>query len=319
MIVYVLRRLFYVVLILAVMSMLIFWITQVLPGNVAYLILGDFAPLDQVRDLEEKLGLNDPIYIQYWRWASGILKGELGNSMIMERPIAPMLFDAIGRSAVLAIFSMILITFLGISIGVLAAIYYNRRVDHLISVGTYIFISIPEFFQSIVVIMLFAGYFGWLPATGYAPLSDGFWNWLSHIILPVSTLVSHMVAHVSRLTRSSMMETMQSQYVTAARAKGLAERLVIRHHALRNALLPTITILAIDVGYLMGGIVVVETVFSYPGLGRLLVYAINHADIPTIQAGILVVTAIYAVSNLCADLLYAYLNPKIRYGKAVAQ
>jgi len=319
MILYILRRLFYIVLILLVMSMLIFWITQILPGNVAYLILGDFAPLDQVHAMEEKLGLNDPIYVQYWRWVSSVLRGDLGTSLIMERPVAPMLFDAIGRSAILAGVAMVFITLLGIWLGVFAAVHYNQRTDHAISMGTYVFISIPGFFQSIVVIMLFAGYFRWLPATGYAPLSEGFWNWLAHIILPVSTLVTHMVAHVSRLTRSSMLEAMQSQYVTAARAKGVPERKVIRYHALRNALLPTITILAIDVGYLMGGIVVIETVFSYPGLGRLLIFAINHADIPTMQASILVVTAIYAVSNLCADLLYAFLNPKIRYGKAISQ
>lgn len=301
------------------MSILVFWITQVLPGNVAYLILGDFAPLDQVHALEEKLGLNDPIYAQYWRWASSVLRGDLGTSMIMERPVAPMLFDAIGRSAILAGVSMFFITILGIWLGVFTAINYNQRIDQIVSVGTYVFISIPGFFQAIVLIMLFAGYLRWLPATGYASLSEGFWNWLAHIILPVGTLVSHMVAHVSRLTRSSMLETMQSQYVKSARAKGLPEGRVIRHHALRNALLPTITILAIDAGYLMGGIVVIETVFSYPGLGRLLIYAINHADIPTIQASMLVVTAIYAFSNLCADLLYAFLNPRIRYGKTIRQ
>ena len=186
------------------------------------------------------------------------------------------------------------------------------------SVGSYFFISVPEFFWAILVIMLFTGYLGWLPSTGYAPLADGFWNWVKHIILPVATLVSGLVAHVSRLTRSSMIETMQAKYIVAARAKGLRESVVIRRHALRNALVPTITVLAIDVGLLMGGIVVVETVFSYPGLGRLLIFAIEQKDLPLVQAGILTVTAVYALANLAADLLYAFFNPRIRYGRTAA-
>jgi peptide/nickel transport system permease protein len=188
-----------------------------------------------------------------------------------------------------------------------------------VSVAMYFFISVPEFFWAIVVILLFAGYLGWLPATGYAPMSEGLWTWLRHIILPVATLVTGLVAHVARLTRSSMIETMQSQYVTAARAKGLPESVVIRRHALRNALVPTITVLAIDVGLLMGGIVVVETVFSYPGLGRMLIFAIEQKDIPVVQAGILTITAVYALANLAADLAYAFFNPRIRYGNAVAR
>jgi peptide/nickel transport system permease protein len=156
--------------------------------------------------------------------------------------------------------------------------------------------------------------------TGYAPLSEGFWTWLKHIILPVATLVTGLVAHVARLTRSSMIETLQSQYVTAARAKGLPEHIVIRRHALRNALVPTITVLAIDVGLLMGGIVVVETVFSYPGLGRMLIFAIEQKDIPLVQAGILTITAVYALANLARrPRVTPFFNPRIRYGNAVAR
>ena len=156
----------------------------------------------------------------------------------------------------------------------------------------------PEFFWAIVVILVFAAWLGWLPASGYEPLSAGFWVWAQHLIAPTMTLVFGHLAHVSRLTRSSMIEVMQSPYVTAARAKGLPERVVVIRHALRNALLPTITVLALDFGRLMGGIVVVETVFAYPGLGRLLVFSIQNRDLPTLQAAILVVAAIYALANL---------------------
>ncbi len=318
MLLYTLKRLAFIAVILVVMSVLIFWATQVMPGDVSQMILGQFATDDQVRAVRARLGLDDPIHVQYLRWAAGILRGDLGMSMMMDRPIGPLIGDAIQRSAVLAGISIVLVAVVGIWLGVFSAVRKDTAADHAVSVATYFFISVPEFFWAIVVILVFAGYLGWFPATGYVPLSDGFGTWLQHLILPVATLVSGLVAHVSRLTRSSMIETMQSQYVVAARAKGLPERVVIRRHALRNALVPTITVLAIDVGLLMGGIVVVETVFSYPGLGRLLIFAIEQKDIPMVQAGILCVTAVYAVANLAADLLYAFFNPRIRYGNAVA-
>jgi peptide/nickel transport system permease protein len=305
--------------ILAVMSALIFWATQVMPGDVAQMIVGQFATDEQIRAVRTRLRLDDPVHVQYLRWAGGLLRGDLGLSMMMDRPIGPLIKDAILRSAVLAGVSIVLVAVTGIWLGVYTAVRKGSFADHAVSVGMYFFISVPEFFWAIVVILLFAGYLGWFPATGYAPLSEGFWTWLQHIVLPVATLVSGLVAHIARLTRSSMIETMQSQYVTAARAKGLPENIVIRRHALRNALVPTITVLAIDVGLLMGGIVVVETVFSYPGLGRMLIFAIEQKDIPVVQAGILTVTAVYAVANLAADLAYAFFNPRIRYGNAVAR
>jgi peptide/nickel transport system permease protein len=227
-----------------------------------------------------------------------------------------MLMEALGRSLVLTSVSFVLIAVIGIGLGVVAALHHGRALDHGVSVATYLGIAVPEFFWAIVVIVIFAAWLGWLPASGYEPLSAGFRIWAQHLIAPTITLVFGHLAHVSRLTRSSMIEVMQSPYVTAARAKGLPERVVVLRHALRNALLPTITVLALDFGRLMGGIVVVETIFAYPGLGRLVVFSIQNRDIPTLQAAILVVAAIYAFANLVADLLYAWLNPKIRYGNA---
>ena len=319
MLAYTLKRLAYIAVILVVMSMLIFWATQVMPGDVAQMILGQFATEDQIGAVRARLHLDDPIHAQYLRWASGLLRGDLGVSMMMDRPIGPLIGEAILRSAVLAGISIVFVAVIGIWLGVYSAVRRGSKTDRAISIASYFFISVPEFFWAIVVILMVAGTLGWFPATGYAALSEGFWTWLRHIILPVATLVSGLVAHVSRLTRSSMIETMQSQYVTAARAKGLPENVVIRRHALRNALVPTITVLAIDVGLLMGGIVVVETVFSYPGLGRMLIFAIEQKDIPVVQAGILSVTAVYALANLAADLLYAFFNPRIRYGNALAR
>ncbi|MEE9251699.1 MAG: ABC transporter permease [Alphaproteobacteria bacterium] len=314
MFVYVLKRFAYIGVILWVLSILIFGITQALPGSVAHVIAGQFAPDEVIEAISEKLGLNDPLPVQYWRWASGILVGDLGDSIIMERPIAPMLTEALGRSAILATASFIFITIIGIGLGVIAAIRHNRPVDHAVSTFTYLGISVPEFFWGLVLILVFARTLRWFPTGGYVPLDEGFGPWLWHLILPTITLTFAFIAHISRLTRSSMLETLRSQYVRNARAKGMPERIVIVRHALRNALLPTITVLAIDVGVLIGGIVVIETVFSYPGLGRLLIFAIERHDLPLIQAAILIVATIYCVANLIADLLYAYLNPKIRYG-----
>jgi len=317
MIAYVIQRLLAIVAILIVMSMLIFGITQILPGNVAHVIAGQFATPDVVHAIEIKLGLNDPIYVQYWRWASSILRGDLGQSLVMERPVGPVVADALGASAVLALCSFFFVAVLGITLGIIAAVLRNSAADHGISLFTYVGISVPEFFWGIVLIIVFARYLNWLPPGGRGDPSDNFLTRVSYLVLPVATLTFTLIAHVSRMTRSSMIETLRSQYVRNARAKGLPERVVVMRHALRNALLPTITVLAVDIGWLIGGIVVVESVFSYPGLGRTMIFALERHDLPLIQASILIITAIYCMANLAADLLYAFFNPKIRYGNAV--
>ena len=316
MLAYVLTRVVYILLTLVLISMLVFGITQILPGNVATMILDQYATPESLRALEEKLGLNDPYHVQYWRWASTLLHGDLSKSLITDQPIGPILWPALQRSAILALLSIVAVTVLGLGLGILAAVHHNRPADHAVSVFTFLGISVPEFFSGIVFMLIFAGYFRWLPAAGYAPLSDGVGVWLSHLILPVATLTFTLLAHVSRLTRSSVLEELQSQYVRAARAKGLPERVVLVSHALRNGLLPTITVLALDIGWLLGGIVVVETIFAYPGVGRLLMFAIQRRDLPLLQVTILIVTSVYCISNLVADLLYAYFNPRIRYGRA---
>jgi peptide/nickel transport system permease protein len=316
MLAYVLGRVVYILLILVLISVLVFAITQVLPGNVAKMILDQYATPESLRALEAKLGLNDPYHVQYWRWASALLRGDLSKSLIMDQPIAPILWPALQRSAILALLSIVAVAILGVGLGILAAVWQNRPVDHAVSVFTFLGISVPEFFWGIVLMLVFAGYLGWLPAAGYAPISDGLWPWLSHLIVPVATLTFTLLAHVSRLTRSSVLEVLQSPYIRAARARGLPERVVLARHALRNGLLPTITVLALDVGWLIGGIVVVETIFAFPGVGRLLVFAIQRRDLPLLQVTILIVTSVYCLANLAADLLYAYVNPRIRYGRA---
>jgi peptide/nickel transport system permease protein len=315
---YVLRRLAGVFGVVAAMTVLIFGIVHILPGNVAYAILGEFATPGAVAALEAKLGLNDPLPVQYWHWLSGVLHGDFGLSLTMDRPAGPLILDALGRSAVLAGLAFAIVAAAGVGLGVYGAAREGTARDHAIAAIQLLFIAVPDYFWAILGVLLFASLLGWLPATGYAPLADGFGPWATHLVLPVLVLAIGLVAHVSRLTRASMLEALRSRYVLFARAKGLSERRVLWRHAAPNALLPAITVLAIDFGLLIGGVVVIETVFAYPGLGRLLVYAIERHDLPLLQAGMLVLTTIYAVANLLADLLYAALNPRIRHAEAVA-
>ncbi|MBR0654567.1 ABC transporter permease [Plastoroseomonas arctica] len=316
---YIIRRIASVIGVVWLMTVMVFGIVHLLPGSVAHMILGEFATADSIALLEQRLGLNDPLPMQYWRWFSGLLRGDFGNSLTMERPAGPILIEALGRSAILAGISLVLVAIIGIALGVHSAVNRGSSSDRALTLAQYAFISIPEFFWCIVVILVFAAWLGWLPATGYTPLAEaGVLGWARHLVLPVVTLTLGLIAHVSRMTRSSMLEALDSQYVLAARAKGLAERFVLYRHALPNALLPTITVLAIDMGLLIGGIVVVETVFAFPGLGRMLIYAIDNQDLPLMMGGMIVVTSVYALANLAADILYATLNPRIRYGGSAA-
>lgn len=318
MLAYTLTRLVYLALVLAVMSVLIFLVTQAMPGDVASMIAGQFASKEVVDAIAVKLGLDQPLIVQYGQWAAGILRGDLGRSLVLEQPIAPILMEALARSLVLAVVALFVVAVVGIGLGVLAAVRRGKLTDQLVSGVSYLGIAVPDFFWAIVLVLIFGSYMKLLPTGGYAPIADGFLPWASHLVLPVITLVLMLLARIARLTRSSMIDVLQTNYVKFARAKGMPESVVILRHALKNALLPTITVLAIDFGLILGGVVVIETIFSYPGMGRLLLFAIQRHDLPLIQATILVVSAAYCLANLTADLLYAYVNPKIRHGMKAA-
>ena len=310
---FLIRRFLGVLLVVAASTVLVFGIINVLPGNVAYAILGEFATPSAIAILEAKLGLNDPLWLQYWHWLSKMLHGDFGVSLSMDRPAGPLIFDALGRSAILAGLAFVLVALAGIGSGIYSAMNAGRASDHALTLVQLGFIAVPEFFWAILGILVFSSFLGWLPATGYVPMSAGLGAWIAHLVMPVIVLALGLIAHVSRLTRAAMLEALRSRYVLMARAKGLHERRVLWRHALPNAMLPAITILAIDFGLLIGGVVVVETVFAFPGLGRLLIFAIDQHDLPLLQAGMLVLTTIYAIANLAADLAYALLNPRIRY------
>jgi peptide/nickel transport system permease protein len=314
---YVVQRLGAVMVIIVAMSILVFLATHALPSNTAALILGQYSTPETQAALEHKLGFDLPLPVQYWHWAKGMLEGDMGQSLVMERPVAPMLWDALSRSAILAMAAMAVVSTLGLTLGVVAAVWRGRWPDHAASIFTYFGVSLPEFYWGLVFILVFGSTLHLLPSSGYANLSDGVGPFIAHLVLPVATLALTLLAHVARLTRSSMVEALESMYVKVARARGLPERLVIVRHALRNALIPSITVLAQDFGFLIGGIVAVETVFAYPGLGRMLVGALERQDLPLMQAAILVLTGVYCLANLTADLLYGVANPRIRYGGSI--
>ncbi|MBP2300741.1 ABC transporter permease [Azospirillum picis] len=318
MLAYTLTRLLYLALVLVVMSVLIFLVTQAMPGDVASMIAGQFASPEVVQAISVKLGLDQPLIVQYGRWAAGILHGDLGRSLVLEQPIAPILMEALARSLVLAVVALTVVAVAGIGLGVLAAVRRGKLTDQMVSGISYLGIAVPDFFWAIVLVLVFGSYMKLLPTGGYTPVAEGVLPWAAHLVLPVVTLVLMLLARIARLTRSSMIDVLQTNYVKFARAKGMPESVVILRHALKNALLPTITVLAIDFGLILGGVVVIETIFSYPGMGRLLLFAIQRHDLPLIQATILVVSAAYCLANLVADLLYAFVNPKIRHGMRTA-
>jgi peptide/nickel transport system permease protein len=314
---YVLRRLATVLLILVVMSLLVFLATHALPSDAAASILGQYSTPETLKALEHKLGLDLPLPLQYWRWARAFVHGDMGDSLVLERPVAPMVWGAFGRSAILAVAAMAIVATFGVTMGIVAAVWRGRWPDHSVSVFAYLGISVPEFYWGLVLILVFSSTLHLLPTSGIGNIDNGLLSYVSFLVLPVMTLALGFLAHVSRLTRSSMAEELDSMYVRVARTRGLPEYAVILRHALRNAMIPTITVLAQDFGYLIGGIVAIETVFAYPGLGQLLIFALQRQDLPVMQAAILILTGVFCISNLIADLLYGVVNPRIRYGGAV--
>lgn len=310
---YLTRRLFALPFILLFVSLIVFAITQILPGNAAVMILGQNATDTELQTLELQLGLDRPWYAQYFAWLGGVLTGNAGTSMVSNRPVVEMILPALGRSLLLAGVTLVAVTVIAILLGVLAAVKRGKLTDIVISIITYPGVCVPEFIVGTLLIVLLARpELGWFPAGGFSPIEDGWWPFVSHLILPVAALTFILASHISRQIRSEMIDVLKSDYVRSATIKGLGRGTVLFRHALPNAMLPTLTILALDIGYLIGGIVVIEEVFAYPGLGRLIIFATQSRDLPLIQAGVLVMAAVYATANLFADLAHAWFDPRVQ-------
>ncbi|MGH7357476.1 MAG: ABC transporter permease [Candidatus Rokuibacteriota bacterium] len=307
------RRLLLLAFVLAVVSVVIFGVVHILPGDVATMILGTSSTPEDLAALREKLGLTRPVGLRYLDWVSGTLRGDWGTSLLYKVPVRPLVLDRLQQSALLAALALAVAVPLSIGLGVLSAVRRARVADQVTSLVTLVAVSLPEFVWGTILILTLAYWWPVFPPSSMVDTRAGFARIAPALVLPVLTLVLGLLAHMTRMVRASMLETLDRPFVRAARLRGLRPRVVVLRHALRNALLPTVGIVAINVGYLIGGIFVVETVFAYPGLGRLLVDAVSHRDVPVIQMAALSVAVTYALANLAADLVYAYLDPRIRY------
>jgi peptide/nickel transport system permease protein len=313
---YLLKRLGLAVVTLWLLSVIIFFAGQVLPGDPGRAILGPFASQSAVAALDHQLGVDRPLVTQYWTWITGALHGDLGISYQYRSAVAPILGSALVNSAKLAVFALILIIPLGIAGGVIAALNVGRPVDRLISLTGLSAATVPEFVSGIVVIVIFADVLKVLPSTAAAAPGSSFLTQLRYLILPVVPLVFEFFGYIARMARAGTIEALESDYARTATLKGLKRHVVIIRHVLRNSLLPTITVIATQTGYLIGGLVVVETLFNYPGIGRLIYDAATEKDFPMLEAGVLTIGAVYLVATLLADLLNTWLNPRLRTGAA---
>ncbi len=310
-------RSLYSILILWGVTLVVFGVTQILPGDPATMVLGPYVSEQGIELVNERLGLNKPLPVQYFDWITGIFVGDWGLSFQYEQPVYDIVVPRMLRTAQLALVAFLLVVCIGVPLGVVAAIYRGSYVDTVVSAVTYVWLAVPGYVFGILFILLLGGpVFYLFPSSGYVAPSESISGWFGHILLPSVTLALMMVAHVLRQTRSELIDTLQSEYVRTARLKGLDERTVLVKHALRNGIIPTVTLLALKLGSLLGGTVLIEYVFSYPGIGTLTVEAIHNRDLPVLQMSILLIAAAYVIANLIADVLYTYLDPRIEYGGA---
>lgn len=297
-------------------SIVIFVMMRLIPGTVVEQLLGQSALVGEetIRSLREFFGLDRPWYVQYAEWMGGLLRGDLGNSWRSDRPVLSLIVSRLPVSAELAVLAVAWSLALGIPLGVLAAVRRGTTSDGVIRFVSTLGLSVPAFWQGTLLILLFSIHLQWMPSLQWVSLRQDFWGNLGIIALPALTLGTATAAMISRMTRSAMLDVLSREYIRTARAKGAQEPRVVSHHALRNALIPVITVAGVQMGYILGGIVVVEDVFNLPGVGRLLLDAIFQRDYPAVQGTILIGAGLFMLLNFLVDLLYAVIDPRIQYG-----
>ena len=312
---YILRRLFSLIPSLLIMSVLVFSFIHLIPGDPAVILLGDQASPEQIAQLKASLGLDEPIYVQYLKWASLALRGDFGRSVFFSQPVAEVIAGRTETSVLVALMSFTLILLIGLPIGILSAVKYNSKLDQFFSGGSMLFASIPTFWLGLNLMTIFAVQLKLFPSSGFPSiLKSGDWTNLRYLILPCLTLAAPNSALIIRLTRASMLDVFKEDYVRTARAKGLKELRVVLAHVFRNSLIAVVSALGFTFVGLVAGTVVTETVFSLPGVGRLVVESVLRRDYPVIQAIILFIALLYMLINLLVDISYAWLDPRIRHG-----
>jgi ABC-type dipeptide/oligopeptide/nickel transport system permease component len=335
MLAYLFRRVIATIPVVVLISLLVFLLIHAAPGDPADLLLSDEASPQDIADARRRWGLDQPIYIQYLRFLANILAGDLGTSFRYSDPVISLIGERLPATIELALASMLIAIIFGIPLGVWAGAKPNSWADNLGSVFGFFGISMPSFWFGIMLILVISGYFNWLPSSGRSTygLAEGAqadfyiihalaagnmtaaWDGLKHVIMPAIALGTGMMGLLLRVTRSSVLEIMDEDYVRTARAKGVTERTVLWHHVLRNALVPIITVVGLELGTLLSGSIIVETVFAWPGSGSLLIAAIQSRDYPLITGTVLTYTVAFVIINFMIDILYAVIDPRIRFDK----
>ncbi len=310
---YIIRRTLATVPVLLVVALIVFALIHFAPGDPAAIIAGTFAGEEQVERIREQLGLNEPLPVQLGIWFKNIVQGDLGTSLSGKKPVLEMIRDRMLPTFAVAILTDIFAVALGVPLGILAAWKANTWIDRVVMVFSTAGYSIPLFWLGFILMYVFAVRLEIVPVAGYVHPGENLGAFFHRLVLPVIATGLVVMALIARMTRATVLEVLGEDYIRTARAKGLVESTVLIRHALRNAILPIITVIGVGFALLLGGVVVTENVFAIPGLGRLLVNAISHRDYPVIQGTILVLSAIYAVVNLMVDISYAFLDPRIRY------
>jgi peptide/nickel transport system permease protein len=310
---YILNRLGLSVVTMFIVATIVFFLTHILPGNVARRYLGKSATEEDLVKFNSKFGLDQPLFTQFYRWLRDLLSGNLGTSMAFNKPVSEMLLPAIGYSSRLALMSFLIIVPLSIAGGIVAAMYRGKLVDRILTVGGLSAAVIPEFVWAVTLILLFGVTLEVLPVTAFPTRGDpSFFSQIEHLILPSIALLLVLFGYIARITRASVIEALESDYMRTAVLKGLSRRRAVVTHVLRNALLPSIAVIASQVPYLVGGLVAVEIVFNYPGFGTILRDAVGGRDYAVLQSGVMLTSLVIVLFQLAADILFAVLNPRIR-------
>jgi peptide/nickel transport system permease protein len=313
---FLLKRLGLALITLVLLSMIVFALAQLLPGNLGRNLDGPFASEQQVALTNHQLGVDRPIVVQYGKWVSRLLRGDLGQSLEYQVPVGRLLGPSLGNSLKLAALAFVLVVPLSILGGIAAALQQGRFTDRTITVGGLSLTAVPEFVTAIVLIVIFGVLFKLLPTTAQAPPGASFFTQIKFLLLPSLALVCVLFGYIARIARAGVIEALDADYTRTAYLKGLDTRTVMRRHVLRNALLPTIAVIATQCGYLIGGLVVIEKLFNYPGIGQRIYVAAQNKDFSMLESGVLVIGIVYLIATLVADTLYSLLNPRIRYGGA---
>ena len=309
---YILNRLLSVALTLVLISMITFVVTNILPGDVAMVIMGTQSNPEALEGLRRSLGLNDPLIVQYGRWIGGMLTGDWGQSLVFKEDIGPLILGKVTASALIVVMSMTIALVCAVPLGVWAAVHRDKWQDNAASTTALLGVSLPDFFWGIMLILLFARYMGWLPSSGFVHPGEDFVEAIRHAFLPSLALGLGLMAHLTRMTRSTMTSILGQEFIRVARAKGLSERTVIWRYGLANAIGPVITVAGLQIGYLFGSIIVIESLFNFTGMGWLTYQALLNRDIPLIQSTVFVIAAVVMLTNLLVDLLYVVIDPRIK-------